>query len=99
MGRKGPRAKTKRVLKSVSKMQQFGSMQNLKFQTFLNKNPPNTALDLNTSGRELDVKEGGVALPVGDQVGGDAGVEAGCRQRHLHRHMIQYITANAIVDG
>ena len=34
MGRKGPRAKTKTVLKSVSKWQQFGSMQNLKFQTF-----------------------------------------------------------------
>ena len=41
MGRKGPGAKTKIVLKSVSKMQQLGSMQNLKFQTFLNKNPPN----------------------------------------------------------
>ena len=34
MGRKGPRAKTKTVLKSVSKWEQFGSMQNLKFQTF-----------------------------------------------------------------
>ena len=40
MGRKGPRAKTKTVLKSVSKWEQFGSMQNLKFQTLLNKNPP-----------------------------------------------------------
>ena len=40
MGRKGPRAKTKTVMKSVSKWAQFGSMQNLKFQTFLNKNPP-----------------------------------------------------------
>ena len=40
MGRKGPRAKTKTVLKSVSKWQQFGSMPNLKFQTFLNKNHP-----------------------------------------------------------
>ena len=40
MGRKGPRAKTKTVLKSVSKMQQFGSMQNLKFQTLLVKNHP-----------------------------------------------------------
>ena len=37
----GPRAKTKTVLKSVSKWAQFGSMQNLKFKTFLNKNPPN----------------------------------------------------------
>ena len=37
MGRKGPRAKTKTVLKSVNKWEQFGSMQNLKF---LNKNPP-----------------------------------------------------------
>ena len=77
MGWKGPRAKAKIVLKSVSKVDQLGSMHNFKFQTFLNKNPPNTGLDLNTSGRELDVKEGGVALPVGDQVGGDAGVEAG----------------------
>ena len=34
MGRKGPRAKTKTVLKSVSKWEQFGSLQNLKFQTF-----------------------------------------------------------------
>ena len=46
MGKKGPRAKTKTVLKSVSKMQQFGSMQNLRFQTFLNKNPPKLAKDL-----------------------------------------------------
>ena len=41
MGRKGPRAKTKIVLKSVSKVDQLGSMHNLKCQTFLNKNPPN----------------------------------------------------------
>ena len=34
MGRKRPRAKTKTVLKSVSKWAQFGTMQNLKFQTF-----------------------------------------------------------------
>ena len=40
MGRKGPEAITKTVLKSVSKMQQLGSMPNLKFQTFLTKNPP-----------------------------------------------------------
>ena len=40
-GRKGCRAKTKTVLKSVSKWAKFGSMQNLKFQSFLNKNPPN----------------------------------------------------------
>ena len=32
--RNGSREKTKTVLKSVSKMQQFGSMQNSKFQTF-----------------------------------------------------------------
>ena len=31
MGRKGPRAKTKTVLKSVSQMQQLSSMQNSKF--------------------------------------------------------------------
>ena len=41
MGRKGPKAKTKTVLKSVSKWAQFGSMQNFKFQTLLNKNHPN----------------------------------------------------------
>ena len=40
MGRKGPRAKTKIVLKSVSKVDQLGSLHNLKFQTCLNKNPP-----------------------------------------------------------
>ena len=34
MGRKGPRAKTKTVLKTMSKWAQFDSMQNLKFQTF-----------------------------------------------------------------
>ena len=45
MGRKGPRAKTKIVLKSVSKVDQLGSMHNLKFQTFLNKNPPNGHYD------------------------------------------------------
>ena len=40
MGRKGPRAKTKIVLKSVNKVDQLGSMHNLKFQTFPNKNHP-----------------------------------------------------------
>ena len=38
MERKGPRAKTKTVLKSVSKLQQLDSMPNLKFQAFLDKN-------------------------------------------------------------
>ena len=40
MGRKGPRAKTKIVLKSVKQWEQLGNMHNLKFQTFLNKNHP-----------------------------------------------------------
>ena len=40
MGRKGPRAKTKIVLKSVSKVHKLGSRHNLKLQTFLSKNPP-----------------------------------------------------------
>ena len=40
MGRKGPRAKTKIVLKSVKQWEQLGNMLNLKFQTFLNKNHP-----------------------------------------------------------
>ena len=40
MGRKGPRAKTKIVVKSMSKMQQLGSMPILNFKTFLNKNHP-----------------------------------------------------------
>ena len=44
MGRKGPKAKTKTVLKSVSKWEQFGSMQNLKFQTLPNKNHPSVRL-------------------------------------------------------
>ena len=43
MGRKGPRAKTKIVLKSVKQWEQLGNMHNLKFQTFLNKNHPNEA--------------------------------------------------------
>ena len=38
METKCPKAKTKTVLKSVSKWAQFGTMQNLKFQTFLNEN-------------------------------------------------------------
>ena len=41
MGRKSHKAKTNTALKSVSKMQQLGRMQNLKFQTFGNKNNPN----------------------------------------------------------
>ena len=52
MGRKGPRAKTKTVLKSVSKMQQLGTMPNFKFQTFLNKNHPTRACDLDESETE-----------------------------------------------
>ena len=43
IGRKGPRAKTITVLKSVSKMQQLDSMPNLKCQTFLNKYHPSVA--------------------------------------------------------
>ena len=41
MGRKGPRAKTKIVLKSVKQWEQLGNMHNLKRQTFLNTNHPN----------------------------------------------------------
>ena len=40
MGREGPRAKTKIVLKSVKQWEQLGNMHNWKFQTFLNKNHP-----------------------------------------------------------
>ena len=40
MRRKGPRARTKIVLKSVKQWEQLGDMHNLKFQTFLNKNHP-----------------------------------------------------------
>ena len=40
MGRQGPRATTKTVLKSVSKLQQFDSIPNLKCKTLLNKNHP-----------------------------------------------------------
>ena len=41
MGRKGPRAKTKIVLKSVKQWDQLGNMLNLKFlNIFLNKNHP-----------------------------------------------------------
>ena len=43
MGRKGPRAKTKTVMKSVSQWAKFGTMQNLKFQTLPHKNHPNMA--------------------------------------------------------
>ena len=46
MGREGPRAKTKTVLKSVSKWAQFGTMQNLKFQTLLNKNHPISQVEI-----------------------------------------------------
>ena len=50
MGRKGPKAKTKIVLKSVSKVDQLGSMPNLKCQTFLNKNPPSVTGGFNAIG-------------------------------------------------
>ena len=46
MGRKGPRAKTKTVLKTVSIVDQLGIMPNSKFQTFLNKNHPNVAAQI-----------------------------------------------------
>ena len=49
MGRKGPRAKTKTVLKSVSKWEQFGSMPNFKFQTLFYKNPPNATQPYTTT--------------------------------------------------
>ena len=41
MGRKGPRAKTKTVLKPVKQWDKHGSMPNSEFLTFLNKNHPN----------------------------------------------------------
>ena len=44
MGRKGPRAKTKIVLKSVKQWEQLENMHNLKFQTFLNKNHPTSTV-------------------------------------------------------
>ena len=47
MGRKGPRAKTKIVLKSVIKVHKLGSRHNLKLQTFLNKNPPSSIVSDN----------------------------------------------------
>ena len=56
--RKGPRAKTKIVLKSVSKVDQLGSMHNLKFQTFLNKNPPSAWLVLGEWIREAHIRGG-----------------------------------------
>ena len=40
MGRKGPRAKTKTVLKPVKQWDQHGNMQNWISKTFLNKNHP-----------------------------------------------------------
>ena len=49
MGRKGSRAKTKTVLKSVSKMQQLGSMPNLRLLTFLKKESPYYVARLKTS--------------------------------------------------
>ena len=49
MGRKGPRAKTKIVLKSVKQWEQLGNMHNLKFQTFLNKNHVHSSRDDQTS--------------------------------------------------
>ena len=56
MGRKGPRAKTKTVLKSVSKLQQFDGMPNLKFQTLLNKNPPNIRNGCRNMGQKISEK-------------------------------------------
>ena len=44
MGREGHKAKTKRVLKPVKQREQLGSMQNWKFESFGNKNPPTTGL-------------------------------------------------------
>ena len=55
MGRKGPRAKTKTVLKSVSKWAQFGSMQNLKFQTLPDKNPPSDNMRASIKFREIQL--------------------------------------------
>ena len=40
MGRKGPRAKTKTVLKPVNKKEQLGGMPKMKKDKNLNKNPP-----------------------------------------------------------
>ena len=50
IGRNGPRAKTKTVIKPVKQWEKLGSMPNLKFKTFLNKNPPNWPSILNCAG-------------------------------------------------
>ena len=57
MGRKSRRAKTKTVLKSVSKMQQLGSMRNLEFQTLANKNHPTTLNGCNCFASGKDNRE------------------------------------------
>ena len=59
MGRKGPRAKTKIVLKSVKQWEQLGNMHNLKFQTFLNKNNINSRYKISKEeGANLNVRGG-----------------------------------------
>ena len=71
MGRKGPRAKTKTVLKSVSKWAQFGSMQNLKFQTLPHKNHPIVVvIGVTTAAPEPEPADGG-ACAVGGYVVAD----------------------------
>ena len=81
MGRKGPRAKTKIVLKSVCKLDQLGSMNNLNFKTFLNKNLPTVhclvnadsdvdLLGFQESGKGLHIC---VVLHVHVEVSGDPG--------------------------
>ena len=46
MGRKGPRAKTKTVLKPVNKKEQLGGMPKMKKDKNLNKNPPTVKIKI-----------------------------------------------------
>ena len=56
MGRKGPRAKTKTVLKPVNKKEQLGGMPKMKKDKNLNKNPPSAALSGNWLATVLSFK-------------------------------------------
>ena len=63
MGRKGPRAKTKTVLKPVKQWEKHGSMPKSEFLTFLNKNHPNVKVRTSESAKVLKCESGKNGYP------------------------------------
>ena len=84
MGRKGPRAKTKTVLKPVNKKEQLGGMPKMKKDKNPNKNPPN-AIFKNDHVDDMVIFEN-----INIYIAINRGISKSIR--HFIRHFIRHLT-------